>query len=439
MSNRLGNNGGRFYSTLNRPVLVECNFIVDQTNGNGLGIRSLKGANVKNVFMYTSASITGTVATSAAQITSIAQGTSALSIGMAVQGTGIPANTTITSILSSSSVGISATPTGNHSSETITYQAQGNPFSASTGAGFALIQLKDNYNRYCGGFSGFADGVTGSSAAINASSLTVGNPYIIASVGNTAAGAFTVAPVADSSGSLAGTYFVCFDQYGNTFVVWYQVNGVGSPPAGVSGTPVQISLATNASADTITTALSTAFSSLSTSLNPAGVYSFTCSGGGTATLTVTGTAANVQLPGGPYDGASPLATGGTFALTVYLTNLAAWQEVGLKPGIVPTVGGTFVATKTGYSTGGSSTGLAYSPAVSGISTIEVVGDPNQTLNPIPMGGSPNFGGWILVQFLAPTVNGSAYDTPMIPTAPANNATAGFSFYLEAGSTTIAGD
>lgn len=37
------------------PVLVTCNFIVDSTNGNGLGIRSLKGATVANVFMNTSA------------------------------------------------------------------------------------------------------------------------------------------------------------------------------------------------------------------------------------------------------------------------------------------------------------------------------------------------------------------------------------------------
>jgi hypothetical protein len=38
------------------PVLIDCNFIVDSTNGNGLGIRSLKGAYVQNVFMHTSAS-----------------------------------------------------------------------------------------------------------------------------------------------------------------------------------------------------------------------------------------------------------------------------------------------------------------------------------------------------------------------------------------------
>ena len=37
------------------PVLLTCNFVVDSTNGNGLGIRSLKGGAVKNVYMNTSA------------------------------------------------------------------------------------------------------------------------------------------------------------------------------------------------------------------------------------------------------------------------------------------------------------------------------------------------------------------------------------------------
>lgn len=37
------------------PVLLDCNFVVDSTNGNGLGIRSLKGPAVKAVYMHTSA------------------------------------------------------------------------------------------------------------------------------------------------------------------------------------------------------------------------------------------------------------------------------------------------------------------------------------------------------------------------------------------------
>lgn len=38
----------------NYPVLLDCNFVVDSTNGNGLGIRSLKGPGIQAVYMHTS-------------------------------------------------------------------------------------------------------------------------------------------------------------------------------------------------------------------------------------------------------------------------------------------------------------------------------------------------------------------------------------------------
>jgi len=46
----------RIYTGHVMPVLLDCNFVVDSANGNGLGIRSLKGPYVQNVFMHTSAS-----------------------------------------------------------------------------------------------------------------------------------------------------------------------------------------------------------------------------------------------------------------------------------------------------------------------------------------------------------------------------------------------
>ena len=41
------------------PVLLDCNFVVDSTNGNGLGIRNLKGPAVNEVYMNTSAPLAG--------------------------------------------------------------------------------------------------------------------------------------------------------------------------------------------------------------------------------------------------------------------------------------------------------------------------------------------------------------------------------------------
>lgn len=54
MANRNFASGGKIYSMHVKPVLVDCNFVVDSTNGNGLGIRSLKGPLVQAVYMHTS-------------------------------------------------------------------------------------------------------------------------------------------------------------------------------------------------------------------------------------------------------------------------------------------------------------------------------------------------------------------------------------------------
>lgn len=55
MANRNWSSGGKIYSMHTMPVLLDCNFVVDSTNGNGLGIRQLKGPTIANVYMKTSA------------------------------------------------------------------------------------------------------------------------------------------------------------------------------------------------------------------------------------------------------------------------------------------------------------------------------------------------------------------------------------------------
>jgi hypothetical protein len=55
MANSNWSNAGHFYAPQVKPVLLNCSFIVDSTNGNGLGIRSLKGPGIEAVYMKTSA------------------------------------------------------------------------------------------------------------------------------------------------------------------------------------------------------------------------------------------------------------------------------------------------------------------------------------------------------------------------------------------------
>lgn len=520
MANAIGNNGGRLFSFGAQPVLVDCNFVIDATNGNGLGIRQLKGQGVRAVYMATSASFVGNTHSNTV-VDGISGGTGSLVVGMPITGTGIPAGAKIASITSGTAITISIAATATGSAVTISYVGIGSPLVntnvAATSKGYCWLNLRSNYHRYLGGFSGFVSPSTGSTVNIDASdaALTVGKAYVIATVGIGPKGAVTIAPVADSSGSLASTYFMLYDSYGNAFCVWFSVSGIGSPPnlgpaltpaqiaSGVRGlTYVQQTISTNATAANITTALALTVPNLASGIQ--GTNSFTVSGGGGATLTVTSTL-NAPVAGIPQDGigsvpsnngvplpiwftissgsatagsvwtdgsgnlytvsttlssgttlktsgtqapvpaagtltfvsgtgattaltysaaSAGLATGFTFAQTVSDTNLADWQGVGLPKGLTPTIGQAFIATATGA---GGSTGTVVAAGVSGITAMEVIGDPNQTLAPQPQGGSAHQGGWMLLQFLAAT---NTTTTTPVATAPANNSVVGLSFYVD---------
>jgi len=376
MGHALGNNYGKLYAFQSKPVILDLNFVVDSTNGNGLGVRSVKGQGVQNVFMHTS-----------------------------------------------------ATPG----------RGENGYLNPNPAAGYALIQLEYNYARIYGGPVNFVSPVTGSALAINGSALTVGSPYVIVSVGHGEAGTATIQPVADVSGSLASKYFLLYDNYGNTFAIWFSVSGVGQRPNlgaaandGAIGLHyVQQSISTNDTAATIGADLVTTINALPSGVS--GVFSFTASGTTTVTVVSTQTNPYQPLPGVPADGVSPLNTGFTFAVTKYITNLQDWQNVGVPKGVTPAVGVSFIATATGYSTGGGSTGLVKAAGISGITSVETIGDANLSLSPIPMNmtsgstGSSNVGGWILVQFLAPT---NSSTTTLIPTAPTNETVVGMQFLLE---------
>lgn len=109
-------NAGWYGSNLSQPIKIDCNFVVDSSNGNGLGIRSLKSNGwIRNVFMHTS-----------------------------------------------------STPGSNN--------GMTNPNPAS---GYVMVQFKQNFNIYLGGFSGFVSPVSGTSLT----SVVAGDAYTIVSLG----------------------------------------------------------------------------------------------------------------------------------------------------------------------------------------------------------------------------------------------------------------
>ena len=355
-------NAGHFYSNIVKPIKIDCNFIVDATNGNGLGIRSLKSNGyVRNVFMHT----------------------------------------------------------------TQTPGANGGYTNPNPASGYCLIQMKQNFNSYLGGFSGFVSPLAGSNILVASSSvLTLGSPYVIVAVGTAIAPSFTVAAVADSSGSLASKYFLATDQFGNNYVFYNVVSGTGTPPALVGAlagyVAVPVSFATNDTNGTVGAAIATAMAAVN------GTNSWTATNSG-HTVTVTGKLTTVTFSPAPVD----VSTGFTVSAVSYTSLAAAWQALGVPVGLNPSVGMSFIATGTGSAT--LTSGAVKAPGVSGIISVEVIGDANQSINNQNI--AADGGAWLLVQFLAAT---SASVTTMIPTAPAAASVVGMSFFFDGSSVTIDG-
>lgn len=136
-----------------------------------------------------------------------------------------------------------------------------------------------------------------------------------------------------------------------------------------------------------------------------------------------------QLSGSNISISSGLSVGTVYVIVSVGTSTAAnWQAVGLPQGITPAVGVAFVASSASAGTG---TGVVQVPNAngSGIADLEVVGDPNTTINP---SGVVPLTRYIIVR----TMNGGA--SP-VATAPADNSVLGLTLYLSNSSVLVAGE
>lgn len=110
-----------------------------------------------------------------------------------------------------------------------------------------------------------------------------------------------------------------------------------------------------------------------------------------------------------------------------------WLALGVPPGVTPAVGVSFVALVTGAGTG---TGTVEAPAAAGagIFSIAMVGNSNLSIGPIPVGGSPNVGGFVNLA----CYKDSAADAPTLA-APADGTLISLSFYMNQSNVVVAGE
>jgi hypothetical protein len=127
------------------------------------------------------------------------------------------------------------------------------------------------------------------------------------------------------------------------------------------------------------------------------------------------------------------ATSSVTANHVYtITTVGTGTFPGFPVGATPTVGATYISSSTTTLTGGSQVKAI---GVSAVSSLEQAGPHIKGNSNIYQNG----GSQVLYQFLAPTISGSAFDTPFIPTNPADGSIVKLSLYFSNSSITIAGE
>lgn len=451
MANRNFASGGKIYSMHVRPVLIDCNFMVDSSNANGLGISNLKGPLVRSVFMQAttpapspspgspdlaSAASFAVLASSTVTNTgfSVVNGNLGLSPGSSV--TGFPPGvvsppylqhigdaTAIQARIDASAAyndlqsrapgtaegdlsGLTLGP-GTYTSgstmmiavgQTLTLDAGGDPdavwifqlgsaLTINNGASVVIIN---------GGFSRNVYWQVGSSATVGTAATMLGTILANASI------------TFQTGASMDGRLLASVGGSGPAFgagAVTLDDNAInlpsGSNPTPIAGTPAP---------GTIVVRLEDNFNQYLKFFKA--VVSPT-----------SGTALKV-------DNAALIAGTAYIITTVGNTTRAQWTALGVPPGVTPAVGVSFVSLTTGPGAN-TSTSRVMTTALAGsdIATIEVDGDPTLSIAPDPT-KNQGFGAQFILQ--ARTYGGAQ-------TAPADGSTISLAFLLNDSGVKVQGE
>ena len=434
MANRNWASGGKIYSMHVKPVLLDCNFVVDSLNANGLGISSLKGPCVSAVYMNTQNGPAGGLDMASSRSYAIFGATALTNTGSSVLTgnigeypgsavTGFPPGTfsgvenlanapallakqqaqaaydagsamTATPI-SSTLDGQTLTPgVYSESSGTFNLAAAGAGTLTLNGDGVYIFQCSSTLVTGAGGIptitlSGGAKAsnvywLVGSSATINSgfAGTFKGNIIAVTSITNTLGGTMNGSNIA-----LGGAVTLSAATAINVQPLVPDVIGAGSPNPAPGLIMVRLADNYNRLFDVLSSIDSPLSGSPLTSVVAGNAY----------TITSLGTA-----------------------------SLAQWQAKGLPVGYVPAVGVSFIATASGAIGGSAAVELPLSTG-SGITNIEVVGDPNVTIAGMSVAGPQ--GAYVILQCL----NGG------VLTAPADGSLISLMFYLSDSSVQLAGE
>lgn len=436
----------RVYTGHVMPVLIDCNFIVDSTNGNGLGIRSLKGPYVQSVLMQAQTAAPsppagspalGTSSTyavlGASTITntgsSVLTGDLGLYPGTSV--TGFPPGTVsgvqnitnaaaqqaqidalaaYTDLAARSATSISAILDGQTLSAGVYTETAGTFNLAASGNGTLTLNGSATDLFIFKAASTLVTGAGGTPTITLTGGALASNVYWVvgssATINVSGTGAFVGTIIANSSitidgGSVNTGRLMALNAAVTIAAATAITVPSGSSPSHVSGTPgpgvIVVRLQDN--------------------------YNRIYTGGHAFVSPVSGTAIKVDN--------SALTPGVAYVITTLgNSTTAAWHTLGVPAGVTPAVGVTFIAASVGAGAN-TSTSRVMTPALaaSGIISIETVGDTNLALAPNPT-VNQGFGGQIILQ---------TRNTSGAIVAPTNETVISLSFLLSNSSVLIGGE
>lgn len=435
VSRGFGLNGAKFFTNVVTPQSVACNFVVDSTNANQLGIRSLKSNGyVQSVYMTTSAGApAGTLAMGTARDYGVLAATTTTAAGSSVVtgNLGVYPGTAITGYPPSTVSG--AVNAANVAAQ----QAQATALAAFTAGNLLtptpITAVLDGQTLTPGVYSESSStfslaGSAGGTLTLNGAGVYIFqcSSTLITGAGGTPVITLTGGARAQDIYWLVGTSATINSSNGGTFegnVIAHTSITVTTAGA-VQGSLVALTGAVTLTGNIEVTTFPLAPTITSGNPNPVAGYcwitfknNFNHYLGGFSGFVS-------PLSGSQLAVTSGLTVGQAYVITTLgTTTLAEWNTLGLPPGFTPTVGQSFIALTAGA---GASTGKVQKPLVSGVNSVEVIGDPNLMISNSAI--DPNAGAKVLVQFLS---NG-------ILTAPADGSVCGMTFNFDRSSVTIDG-
>lgn len=195
MANRNWSSGGKLYSMHTSPVMIDCNFVVDSTQSNG--ISSLKGPTVSAVYMHTSASASATNPSAGSIIVQLADNYNR----SLVAGVSAIISPISGSPLTATTIGVPVSITALGTATATQWQAKGLPAGVTPAVGVSFVPS--------------ASGTIGGSAAVQIAAATgsgiasieiLGNPSLSIApdpTANQGYGAYFILQCRDYAGAIA--------------------------------------------------------------------------------------------------------------------------------------------------------------------------------------------------------------------------------------------